>query len=33
AWVLLIGWMVIGIAVYFFYGAKHSKIQNEPSKN
>jgi APA family basic amino acid/polyamine antiporter len=32
AWKLLIGWMVIGIAVYFLYGAKHSKIQNEPSK-
>jgi APA family basic amino acid/polyamine antiporter len=32
AWMLLMGWMAIGIAVYFLYGAKHSKIQQKLSK-
>ncbi len=27
AWTLLMGWMALGIAVYFLYGAKHSKVQ------
>ncbi|TAE30573.1 MAG: amino acid permease [Candidatus Kapaibacterium sp.] len=29
AWMLLAGWMAIGIAVYFLYGAKHSKVQQK----
>lgn len=27
AWMLFIGWMALGTAVYFIYGAKHSKAQ------
>jgi APA family basic amino acid/polyamine antiporter len=29
AWKLLVVWMVIGIGVYFLYGARHSKVQRE----
>jgi APA family basic amino acid/polyamine antiporter len=28
-WYRLIGWMAIGLVVYFFYGRKHSKLQQE----
>lgn len=27
-WIRLIGWMIIGFFIYYFYGRKHSKIQN-----
>jgi hypothetical protein len=26
---LLAGWMTLGIIVYFVYGAKHSKVQQQ----
>jgi basic amino acid/polyamine antiporter, APA family len=28
-WERLIIWMVIGIAVYFVYGARHSRLKSE----
>jgi len=28
-WERLIGWMAIGLVVYYFYGRKHSKLQKE----
>jgi len=28
-WYRLIGWMAIGLVVYYFYGRKHSKLQKE----
>jgi len=31
-WLRLIGWLVIGMAVYFGYGRKHSVVQNLPKK-
>jgi basic amino acid/polyamine antiporter, APA family len=32
AWLLLAGWMVIGIGVYFVYGVKHSKVQQQQQR-
>ncbi len=32
-WLRLIIWMVIGFAIYFFYGRKHSKVREEDSKS
>jgi len=31
-WLRLIGWLVVGMAVYFGYGRKHSVVQNLPKK-
>ncbi|GAB4033445.1 MAG: amino acid permease [Elusimicrobiota bacterium] len=28
-WIRLIAWMALGVAIYFFYGRKHSKIRTE----
>jgi APA family basic amino acid/polyamine antiporter len=25
-WVRFIGWLIIGLAIYFFYSARHSKL-------
>ncbi len=30
-WIRLIGWMLIGVIIYFSYGYKHSKIRNNSS--
>jgi APA family basic amino acid/polyamine antiporter len=27
-WVRLIVWLIIGLVIYFTYGAKHSKVRN-----
>jgi APA family basic amino acid/polyamine antiporter len=27
-WARLIGWLVIGLFVYFFYGRHHSRVSN-----
>lgn len=27
-WLQLLGWMIFGCAIYFFYGAKHSKVRH-----
>ena len=32
-WLRLIGWMVIGFAIYFTYGRKHSIVRQEAKKN
>jgi APA family basic amino acid/polyamine antiporter len=29
-WYRLIGWLIIGMFIYFFYGRKHSKVQALP---
>ncbi|MGA2350733.1 MAG: amino acid permease [Terracidiphilus sp.] len=29
-WIRLIGWLIIGLVVYFFYSVKHSKVQALP---
>ena len=29
AWVRLIGWTIVGLIIYFFYGIKHSKLNNK----
>jgi APA family basic amino acid/polyamine antiporter len=29
AWILLAVWMALGVTVYFLYGAKHSKVQQQ----
>ena len=29
-WVRLIGWLIIGMFVYFLYSVKHSKVQALP---
>jgi APA family basic amino acid/polyamine antiporter len=26
-WIRLIGWLIVGMFVYFFYSVKHSKVQ------
>ena len=26
-WYRLIGWLILGLFIYFFYGRKHSKVQ------
>jgi APA family basic amino acid/polyamine antiporter len=28
SWIRLIVWMAIGVALYFVYGKKHSKLNN-----
>ena len=28
-WIRLIVWLIIGLAIYFGYGAKHSLVQKE----
>jgi APA family basic amino acid/polyamine antiporter len=30
-WYRLIGWLIIGMFIYFFYGRKHSKVQALPA--
>jgi APA family basic amino acid/polyamine antiporter len=30
-WLRLIIWLVIGMVIYFTYGAKHSKVQAGPA--
>jgi APA family basic amino acid/polyamine antiporter len=30
-WLRLIIWLIIGMVVYFTYGAKHSKVQAGPA--
>jgi APA family basic amino acid/polyamine antiporter len=32
-WYRLIGWLIIGMFIYFFYGRKHSKVQTLPASN
>jgi APA family basic amino acid/polyamine antiporter len=32
-WYRLIGWLIIGMFIYFFYGRKHSKVQALPASN
>jgi APA family basic amino acid/polyamine antiporter len=29
-WIRLIGWLIVGLFVYFFYSVKHSKVQALP---
>jgi len=29
-WLRLAAWLVIGLAIYAFYGRKHSKLRAEP---
>jgi APA family basic amino acid/polyamine antiporter len=31
-WARLGIWLVIGLVIYFAYGAKHSKLRNEAAK-
>lgn len=31
SWLRLVVWMLMGIAIYFIYGKKHSKLNNEPA--
>ena len=31
-WVRLIGWTIIGLVIYFTYGIKHSKVNNQSKK-
>jgi APA family basic amino acid/polyamine antiporter len=30
-WIRLIGWLIIGLFVYFLYSLKHSKVQALPA--
>ena len=29
-WLRLVIWLIIGLAIYFFYGMRHSRVGNEP---
>jgi basic amino acid/polyamine antiporter, APA family len=28
-WVRLVGWLIVGLVVYFTYSVKHSKVQEK----
>jgi APA family basic amino acid/polyamine antiporter len=32
-WIRLFVWLIIGLAVYFFYGKKNSKVREEKKLN
>jgi APA family basic amino acid/polyamine antiporter len=30
-WMVMIGWLLFGLLIYFFYSVKHSKVQALPT--